>query len=523
MSNRKSSVFYGILIAFAFTAMGMVLASRFGLTPTSNAGPINIPATNSAPLTGTIDATTFRTIAKAENPAVVSITAYSQHRAGPDVSEMFQFPGLQQPAPRRRGGQPQQPETMAAGGSGFIIDKANGFILTNNHVIDGANDIRVRFFDNDPINDPEGQQAKLIGRDVLTDSALIQLVGTAPSNTTQVRFGDSAQLDAGDWVMAIGNPFSYSNTVTVGVVSAVSRVNPQLNPVQGRDLEYIQTDAAINHGNSGGPLLNVRGEVIGINTAIISDGETGGNLGIGFAVPINTVRDILPSLKTGKVSRGRIGVSVDKHKIDSRDIKELGLTDAAGAQITLIVPGGPAAKAGVKPGDIVTEFNGKPVKDSNALVEMVVHTAPGTTVPMRLVRNGKPQSLNITIEELNVDDEIAPAAEPKEVTPDAAPEPKETGFGMTVEPLTPQITRHLSVPSGQGGAIVADMDPRGEAALSGMAPTDVILTVNNTPVSSPDQVIKALDEIPSGHIARVLVWRTIQGQRGEQMVTMRKK
>ena len=224
MSNRKSSVFYGILIAFAFTAMGMVLASRFGLTPASSAGPINIPTTNSAPLNGTIDATTFRTIAKTENPAVVSITAYSQRPAGPDVSQMFQFPGMQQQAPRRRGGQ-QQPETMAAGGSGFIIDKADGFILTNNHVIDGANDIRVRFFDNDPINDPEGQQAKLVGRDVLTDSALLQLVGTSPSNVTQVWCDDSAQLEAGDWVMAIGNPFAYSNTVTVGVVSAVSRVN----------------------------------------------------------------------------------------------------------------------------------------------------------------------------------------------------------------------------------------------------------------------------------------------------------
>jgi serine protease Do len=412
---------------------------------------------------------------------------------------------------------------MAACGRGYIIDKANGYILTNNHVIDGAFDIRVRFFDDDPLNNPEGQAAKLVGRDVLTDSALIQLVGAAPRNVTEVRFGDSKQLDAGDWVMAIGNPFSYSNTVTVGVVSAVSRVNAQLNPVPGRDLEYIQTDAAINHGNSGGPLLNIRGEVVGINTAIISDGESGGNLGIGFAVPINTVRDILPSLKSGKVSRGRIGVSVDKRKIDERDLKDLGLTDTNGAQITLVTPGGPASKAGVRPGDIVTEFNGKPVKDSNSLVDMVVHTPAGTTVPMRIVRNGKPQSLNITVEELNVDDEIGQTQDTPEPPKEAAPEPKETGFGMTVEPLTPQMTRRLSVPSGQGGAIVSDMDPRGAAALGGMAPTDVILSINGTAVSSADQVIKILEAIPSGRSARILVWRTIQGQRGEQMVTLRKK
>ncbi|TAK15625.1 MAG: trypsin-like serine protease, partial [Acidobacteria bacterium] len=431
MSNRKSSVFYGILIAFAFTAMGMILASQFGLTPRSDAGPLNIPATNSAPITGAIDATTFRTIAKAENPAVVSITAFSTRRR-PDVSEMFQFPGFQPQSPRRRN---QQPELTAAGGSGFIIDKANGYILTNNHVVDGASDIRIRFFDTDQINDPDGQPARLIGRDVLTDSALIQLVGPAPKTAAEVRFGDSGQLEAGDWVMAIGNPFSYANTVTVGVVSAVSRVNPQLNPVPGRDLEYIQTDAAINHGNSGGPLLNIRGEVVGINTAIVSDGESGGNLGIGFAVPINTVRDILPSLKNGKVSRGRIGVQIRKQRIDERDLKDLGLTSASGAEISVVTPGGPGAKAGLHVGDIVTEFNGKAVKDSNALVDMVVRTAPGTTVPMRVVRNGKPQSLNVTIEELNVEDEVAQPQEQQEPQPDQTPEPKETGFGMTVEPV----------------------------------------------------------------------------------------
>lgn len=517
MSNRKSSVFYGILIAFAFTAMGMVIASKFGLTPMSNAGPLNIPATNSAPISGAIDSTTFRTIAKAENPAVVSITAISTRRQ-PDMSELFQFPGQQQ-APRRRGQQPQQ---VAAGGSGFIIDKANGYILTNNHVIEGATDIRVKFFDSDP-QDLEGAPAKLIGRDVLTDSALIQLVDAAPKTATQVRFGDSGQLDAGDWVMAIGNPFSYSNTVTVGVVSAVSRVNAQLNPVPGRDLEYIQTDAAINHGNSGGPLLNIRGEVVGINTAIISDGESGGNLGIGFAVPINTVRDILPSLKTGKVSRGRIGVQIRKQRIEERDLKDLGLTSTNGAEIAAVTPGGPGAKAGMKVGDIVTEFNGKAVKDSNQLIDMVVHTAPGTTVPVRIVRNAKAQSLNVQIEELNVDDEISQPQEAPEERPDATPEPKETGFGMTVEAITPQIMRRLAVPGGQGGAIVSDMEPRGAAALGGMAPTDVILSINGVAMSSADQVIKTLEAIPSGRTARVVVWRTLQGQRGEQLVTMRKK
>jgi serine protease Do len=519
MSNRKSSVFYGILIAFACTAMGMVLASRFGLTPGTDAGPLTIPTTNSSPLNGALDATTFRTIAQAENPAVVSITAIST-RTAPDMSQLFQFPGFDgRGAPQRN-----QPQEIQAGGSGFIIDKANGFILTNNHVIEGATDIRVKFFDSDPL-DLEGVPAKLIGRDVLTDSALIQLTDAAPKSAGEVRFGDSGQIGAGDWVMAIGNPFSYSNTVTVGVVSAVSRVNPNLNPVQGRDLEYIQTDAAINHGNSGGPLLNIRGEVVGINTAIISDGESGGNLGIGFAVPINTVRDILPSLKTGKVSRGRIGVQVDKRRIDERDYKDLGLSAPMGANITLITPGGPAATAGMHVGDIVTEFNGKPIKDSNTLVDLVVHTAPGTTVPVKIVRNGKPMTLNVKIEELNVEDELATASPTRGTPePERAPEPKETGFGMTVEAITPQIACRAQVPSGRGGAVVSDVEARSAAFLGGMVPGDVILSINGTTVSSPDQVIKILGDIETGHVARVIVWRSLQGQpRGEQLVIMRKK
>jgi serine protease Do len=518
MSNRKSAVFYSILGAFAFTAMGMVIASRMDLTPGSFAGPLNIPATNSAPLTGTLDATTFRTIAKAENPAVVSITAYSKGPQGRDISDLFdQLPGFAQPEQR----QPRAPQERAAGGSGFIIDKANGYILTNNHVIEGSYDIRVKFFDSDP-QDLEGRPAKLIGRDVLTDSALIKLVDPAPKTATEVRFGDSNQLDAGDWVMAIGNPFSYANTVTVGVVSAVSRVAPQLNPVPGRDLEYIQTDAAINHGNSGGPLLNIRGEVVGINTAIVADGENGGNLGIGFAVPINTVRDILPGLKSGKVSRGRIGASVDKRRIDERDLKDLGLTSTNGATIVGLTPNGPADKAGIKMGDIVTEFNGKTVTDSNQLVDMIVHTAPGTTVPVKVVRGGSPRTLNVTIEELNAEDELSTSQPtPRENQPSPTPEPQETGFGMTVEAVPSQLARRL--PNGvRGGAVVSDMDARGAAYLGGMIPGDVILSINGQAMSSADEVVKTLSAIDSGRIARIVVWNARRSP-AQSLVTIRKK
>ena len=515
MSNRKSGIFYGILIAFACTAMGMVIASRLDLVPRSSAGPLNIPATNSAPLTGTIDASTFRNIAKDKNPAVVSISAF-KHQPQQDLSELFQLPGFHQQTPKRPNN--GRGELVAAGGSGFIIDKVNGYVLTNNHVVEGAEDIEVRLFNSDRFADP--LKAKLIGRDVLTDSALIQITNLPKTPLIETAFGDSSQLQPGDWVMAIGSPFSYSNTVTVGVVSAVSRVSGELNPVPGRDLEMIQTDAAINHGNSGGPLFNLRGEVVGINTAIISNSESGGNLGIGFAVPINTVRDILKQLQTGKVSRGRIGVQVQKAPIDPSDLKDLGLTSTHGAVIGLVSPGGPGAKAGMKVGDIVTEFNGKSVADSNSLVDMVVHTTPGTTVPLKIVRDTKPMALNITIEELNVDDELKQSQPSTQPEPDAKPEPKETGFGMTIEPLTPALARRMQLPAGRAGVVVSDMDPRGAAAQAGLIPGDVIMSINGRAISSADDAVRVLDQVGAGRIARVIVFRA---GTGEQLFTLRKK
>lgn len=516
MSNRKSGIFYGILIAFACTAMGMVIASRLDLVPRSMAGPLNIPATNSAPLTGAIDAGTFRAIAKDRNPSVVSITAFS-HRQQPDMADLFQFPGMQQRQPQGRGRNNGRGEQVAAGGSGFIIDKTNGYILTNNHVVDGAEDIEIRLFNADRQAPP--LKAKVVGRDVLTDSALIQLTELPKTPLVETTFGDSSQLQAGDWVMAIGSPFSYSNSVTVGVVSAVSRVSPELNPIPQRDLEMIQTDAAINHGNSGGPLFNIRGEVVGINTAIISNSESGGNLGIGFAVPINTVKEILKGLQSGKVARGRIGVQVQKARIDAADLKDLGLTSTNGAVIAQITAGGPGAKAGLKVGDIVTEFNGKAVIDSNSLVDQVVHTTPGTTVPLKIVRDAKPMSINVTIEELNAEEEQRGSQPSTQAEPDAKPEPKETGFGMTIEPLTPQMARRLQVPGNRGGVVVSDLDPRGAAAQAGTIPGDVILSINGTAVSSADAAVKMLDQVASGRIARVIVWRSGT----EQLLTLRKK
>lgn len=507
MSNRKATFFYASLIALASVAAGMVIASRFDFTPSSFARTVNVPETNSAPLDGPIDAATFRNIAHDQNPVVVSIRTTTPRRGrmigGGMLEEFFQ---QQQP---RGGRQPELPDAQGAG-SGFIIDKT-GYILTNNHVVEDATGIEVFLYN---MADSEaGLPAKVVGRDKLTDSALLQITEMPKFPLSEAKFGDSAQIQPGDWVMAIGNPFGFSNTVTVGVVSAVGRTDPQLRPVNGRDLEMIQTDAAINRGNSGGPLLNVRGEVVGINTAIIS--EQGGNIGIGFAVPINTVKEILPGLRNGKVIRGRIGVSVSPAIINEADAREWGLSKPGGAIIVDVVKGGPADTAGMKADDIVLSFGGKPVQRSEDLIALVTRTSPGTTVPLTVMRAGKELTLNVKVEELDLATEAGPQEEPEEVSPDA---PVETGIGVSVEPITPTISRRLRVPEGRGGAVVADVSPR-SPALGALAPGDVILAINGAPVSSVNDVTARLERARTGTFIRILVWR----QGSEQVAMVRKR
>src|SRR5688572_13391483 len=512
MSNRKATFFYGFLIALASVAAGMVLASRLDFTPSSFARTVNVPEINSAPLDGPIDAATFRNIAHDQNPVVVSIRTRSPRRArgmgtGGMLEEFFQ---QQQP----RGGRPQPQELpdLQGAGSGFIIDKA-GYVLTNSHVVEDATSIEVFLHNMD--ESEAGLPAKVVGRDKLTDSALLQITQLPSTALSEAKFGDSAQIQPGDWVMAIGNPFGFTNTVTVGVVSAVGRTDPQLRPVDGRDLEMIQTDAAINRGNSGGPLLNVRGEVVGINTAIISD-QTGGNIGIGFAVPINTVREVLPGLRTGKVIRGRIGVNISSVPMSAADAKEWGLSKPGGALITTVAPGGPAAAGGMKLEDIVISFGGKPVRRSEDLIALVTRTTPGTTVRVTVVRAGKEVTLNIKVEELDLAAEAGQQEEPVEVSsPD---EPVETGIGVSVEPITPTVMRQLRVPEGRGGAVVAEVSPR-SSALGALTSGDVILGINGAAVSSVNDVKSRLERASTGTLIRILVWR----QGAEQVAMFRKR
>jgi len=505
MSNRKTSLFYALLMAVVSLAVGMVIASRLGMAPESSAQTV-APPQNSKPISGPIDSTTFRTIAKAVNPAVVNIRTESKQKGqnlsdffggggggGDDLLERFFGGG----GNRDRRGQRAEPreQVAVAAGTGFVIDKS-GFIMTNNHVVEGATKIEVFFGD----EEDQAYKAKIVGRDPLSDSALLELIDKPKFALQEAKFGDSAQMQPGDWVMAIGNPFGLAHTVSVGVISAVERSFPVAD---GRWQQVLQTDAAINPGNSGGPLLNIRGEVIGMNTAIYSDSRASGNIGIGFAMPVNLLRDLLPQLRSGKVTRGRIGVGVNA--VPTSAVQEFGLTSRMGALVSTVDRKGPAYKAGVEPGDVIIEFNGRPVKNNTELVAMVGATKPGSTVPLKVMRDKQPKSLSITIDELNIENEPS-----DDSTSDGDDAETSKGFGITLGNITPEVSRRLRLESGVRGAIVMDVEPGSPASRGALAPGDIITRVNGKTVSTAAQASAELNAIKAGGAARLLVIRNGQ-------------
>jgi serine protease Do len=520
MSNRKSTVFFGLLlVVIASIVAGMVLAARLDLSTSSSAQTLAAaPPMNSAPITGPVTATTFRDIAKTATPAVVNIRTESRQRTqdlteffgggggggGNDLFERF-FGGPGQGQGGRGQGQPGQPgqpgqgrqrdQLVQAAGTGFIIDKS-GLILTNNHVVEGATKIVVSLYGED---DDQEYEARVIGRDPLTDSALIELTEKPTHTLPEIRFGDSAQMQPGDWVMAIGNPFGLAHTVSVGVISALER---PFETTSQRRTPVLQTDAAINPGNSGGPLLNIRGEVIGMNTAIYTDARQAGNIGIGFAIPSNTVRELLPQLRGGKVTRGLIGVEVGQ--ILREAVDEFGLKSRDGALVRRVNRGGPAAKAGLEPGDVIISFNGQPVKDSDQLPRLVTSTRPGATVPLRIVRDGQERTLSLTVGELNLDAEETRAARDTSGQGPSGEAP--TGFGMTVDNLTPETARRFRSDETRG-AVIIDIEQGSPAARAGLQPGDIIRRVGRTSINTAAEAQRELAKVPSSGTAFLLVSR----------------
>jgi serine protease Do len=508
MSTRKTTLFYVVLVAIASLAVGMVIASRLDLTPASSAQPVNVPVSNAAPLNGAIDASTFKNIAKTQTPTVVNIQTEARARTrelteffggdqGDDFLRRF-FGGQAPPQQRNPRSAPRGDAPLTQGaGTGFIIDK-QGFILTNNHVVEGAEVIKVSLFGG---GRTESYAAKVVGRDTLTDCALIQLTEMPAAPLQEAKFGDSSQMEQGDWVMAIGNPFGLGHTVTVGVISA-TKGREFTTVVRGREQPMLQTDAAINPGNSGGPLLNIRGEVVGMNTAIYTSPQQQSNIGIGFATPINTLRNLIPQLRTGKVTRGVIGVSVDRN-FNRQSAQALGVKDGIGALISDVAPGRAAAKAGLQAGDVIVEFNGRPVADNEALVAMVVETKPGVTVPLTIIRNRDKKTLNVTVEELDLEAE----AGTREARQRPEAEPTDTGFGMTVDAITPEVAREAQVPRDRGGAVVTNVERNSAAFNAGVAPGDIILEVNRQAVTNVSQVTRALQSAGPSTPVFLLVWR----------------
>jgi serine protease Do len=372
-------------------------------------------------------------------------------------------------------------------GSGFIVS-SDGEILTNNHVVAGAEQIRVGLFQ----DDRKTYAATVLGRDPLTDSALIKLQD-APGNLPTAPLGNSDALEPGDWVMAIGNPFQLGHTVTVGVVSFRGR---PFAVSEGRFQDMLQTDASINPGNSGGPLIDTRGEVVGINAAIFSEGGRG-NIGIGFAVPINTVKALLPQLREGKVHRSRLGVRIQSIPMTDEEAASLGLPKPEGAIVSMVEPDSPAGHAGLGAGDVIVEFGGTTVTDGSQLTALVAAARPGSGVPIAYYRRGKRATTTATLDELVLEEERV----------ESRGAAATTGFGLSLEDLPRDAARQLHLPAGTAGALVADVAPFTPAADAGIQPGDVILEVNRAPVRSARDTGTELRKVGPGKLAFLLVSR----------------
>jgi serine protease Do len=374
------------------------------------------------------------------------------------------------------GPMPRGPFRQKSLGSGFIIDQ-DGSILTNNHVVENAQKIVVRFADE------KEYEAKVIGKDPKTDIAIIR--AETKTDLPAAVLGDSDQLEVGEWVMAIGNPFGLDNTVTSGIVSAKGR-----HIGQGPYDNFIQTDASINPGNSGGPLINLKGEVVGINTAIFS--RTGGNIGIGFAIPINLVKELLPQLKgKGRVTRGYLGVLIQK--VTPEIAESLGMDRARGALVANVSKDGPAERAGVKVGDVIVEFDGQEVKESSDLPIIVARTAVDKKVRVKVLRDRKEVGLSVAVGELKEEEVVASVAEKGEL-------------GLTVQKVTPQIAESLGLDKAEG-VVVTAVEAGSAADEGGIRRGDVILEVDRKAVRSLADYKKAVAGIKKGRGVLFLVRR----------------
>jgi serine protease Do len=389
---------------------------------------------------------------------------------------------------KRGGRNAPQDRKVSSLGSGFVIDGVEGLIVTNNHVIEGADEIVINFHDGTKL-----KVDKVLGKDSKADVALLKVTPKTPLKS--VAFGSSGAMKVGDWVMAIGNPFGLGGTVTVGIISAKQR---DINA--GPYDDFIQTDAAINRGNSGGPLFNLDGEVIGVNTAIIS--PTGGSIGIGFAVPSDTVQSVVQQLKEfGEVRRGWLGVKI---QTVSEDIAEsLGVAENTGALVSGVTPEGPAAKGGVLPGDVILKFDGKDVSTMRGLPRLVAQAPIGKSVNVDILRAGEKKTVQVLVGRLEEEDDVAEAAPPQSKDEEQAK--PQSVLGLSVTPLTDELRSQLGFDKKVKGLLVTGIDADSPAAGKNLKLGDVIVEAQQNSIVSVEDLTGAIDKVKKAGGRQVLM------------------
>src|SRR5271170_7588791 len=476
-------------ISKSTAALFAVIALLAGALVVTISSPNRVPVladTTRASETGPI--TTFAPVVKRAMPAVVNISSSKvvKDQGQEGGQGLFNDPFFRQFFGGRTPQQEQpRSERATSLGSGVVVSP-DGYILTNNHVVEGATDVKVTF------SDKEEYPAKIVGTDKYTDVAVLKI---NKSGLTTLPFADSAHAEVGDVVLAIGEPFGLGQTVTMGIISAKGRAGLGIERFE----DFIQTDAAINHGNSGGALIDTRGNLVGINTAILS-GETGGNQGIGFAIPANLAKNIMDQIMSkGKVTRGYMGIL--PQELTPEMAKAFGVPNTHGVAVANVVGDSPAAKAGLKVGDVITAVNGSNVDDVNAFRLQIAGFAPNTTVHLKVDRSGQTMDVAVTLSEFNLEAENKGGGEGN------LPGGGEKGAlkGLSVQGLSSDLRQQLQLPDGTQGVVITQVDPESAASVAGLQQGDIIVQVNRKPVNSVSEFNAAVNAGASRESTLLLV------------------
>jgi serine protease Do len=489
---------YGVAMALLLGGTAFSLATGQAGAQVAQNAPSQMAPRPGAPMS-------FADLTARLAPAVVNISTKQRVpvRAQQDPFEEFfrRFDPSQPQGDSGSGGGGAQPRTREAGslGSGFIISP-DGYIVTNNHLIQGVTGTGT--VDSVTITTTNGKEypARIVGRDDTSDLALLKIDG---HNLPFVQWGDSTKARVGDWVIAIGNPYGLGGTVTAGIVSAIHRGIPGATP--GAYDRYIQTDAAINMGNSGGPMFDLNGNVIGINAALIS--PTGASVGIGLAIPAELAKPVIDALAKGqRPQRGYLGVGLQP--LDEDLAPSLGLPKNSGEIVRSLVPNGPAARGGLQQGDVIVTVNGKPVTPEETVSYLIANTPVGSRVPLEVIRGGKRMTVNVIVGERPTEEalsRIGGNSTAPDVNIGGSPVAPQQALGLSLAPLTPELGRAANLPATSRGVIVTSVDPNSDAAEQGLQRGDLVVSVNNQLVTSPAQVIATVDGARKAGRSKVLL------------------